>query len=326
MNKDIYVLIEHLQGQVADISTVMLVAARHLIKQSAGEGHVVAVLLGHNIRELADTLPADRVLYVDHPALVDFAGDAYQQVLADLIEDHTPRLLLCGDTSIGAEVASRLSVQLDLPVVSYCRRVSVENGTVKFISQICGGKIMVEGTLPGTTSLVLMIPSDFKPEAGPVEQLPEVTVVTPPVRVESAVKLTRYIEPDAGDVDIAAEPILIAVGRGLQNPDNLEPVQALANALGGTICASRPVVDQGWLPATRLVGRSGKKVKPRLYLAMGVSGAPEHTEAITNSELIIAVNTDPTAPIFNIANYGIEADMFDLLPALTEQLEQVQGG
>jgi electron transfer flavoprotein alpha subunit len=138
------------------------------------------------------------------------------------------------------------------------------------------------------------------------------------------VTLKQYIEPEVGDVDISTEPILIAVGRGIQQEANLELAEELANALGGTICASRPVVDQGWLPISRLVGKSGKSVKPKVFLAIGISGAPEHVEAVTGSETIIAINTDPAAPIFDIAKYGANVDLFELVPALTEQLQQAK--
>ena len=136
------------------------------------------------------------------------------------------------------------------------------------------------------------------------------------------VTLAQYVEPEAGDVDISKAPILISVGRGVQTEDNIELVEELAEALGGAVCSSRPVVDQGWLPTSRMVGKSGQTVKPKLYLAMGISGAPEHVEAITDSELIVAINTDPAAPIFDVAQYGAEVDMLDLLETLIEQIEE----
>lgn len=152
---------------------------------------------------------------------------------------------------------------------------------------------------------------------------------TPPVMRASVpdlsglpVKVTQYVEPEAGDVDITSENLLIAVGRGIQSQDNIEIADELAQVLSGVVCASRPVVDQGWLPTTRLVGKSGYQVKPKVYLALGISGAPEHTEGITGSDTIIAINTDPGAPIFNIAKYGIVEDIFDLVPVLTEKLEE----
>jgi electron transfer flavoprotein alpha subunit len=321
MNQDIYVVIEHLRGQVADISYVMLAAANGLAQVTGGD--VVGVLLGHNAQDLANSLAAKRVLYVDHPTLADFTSDAYQKVLAGLIGDNEPRAVLFGHTSMGMDVASGLSARLGLPLVSSCRSFGPDG---KFISQICGGKIMAEGDLPDTTTLVTMIPGGYKPEEGQSAQPPEVTPVTAPALEELRVTLKQYVEPEAGDVDISREPILISVGRGIQNQDNIELAEELAEVLGGVVCASRPVVDQGWLPTTRLVGKSGQTVKPQLYLALGISGAPEHAEAITNSEMIVAINTDPAAPIFDIAKYGAEVDLLDLVEVLTEQVRQAKGG
>lgn len=317
MNQDIYVVVEHLRGQVADISYVMLAAARVLAQKSGGE--TVAVLLGHDARGLASDLAADRVLYMNHPALAEFTSDAYQKALAAIIEENEPRAVLLGDTSIGAGVASVLSARLGLPMVSSCQSFSADG---QFLSQICGGKIMAEGDLPEPTALVTMVPGGFKPEEGQSADAPEVTEVAAPALEDLRVKLARYIEPEVGDVDISKEPILIAVGRGIQTQDNIELAEELAEAMGGVVCSSRPVVDQGWLPTSRMVGKSGQSVKPKLYLALGISGAPEHVQAITDSELIIAINTDPAAPIFDVAQYGAEVDMLDLMEVLIEQIEE----
>jgi electron transfer flavoprotein alpha subunit len=317
MNQDIYVVIEHLRGQVADISYVMLAVGRVAAEGTGGD--VVAVLLGHDAQGLASDLAADRVLYVDDPALADFTSDAYQTVLAGLISEGEPRAVLFGHTSIGSDVASGLSVRLGLPLVSQCRSVGADG---KFISQICGGKIMAEGDLPDPTALVTMVPGAFKPEEGQSASPPSVTSVEAPALDGLRVTLAQYVEPEAGDVDISKAPILISVGRGVQTEDNIELVEELAEALGGAVCSSRPVVDQGWLPTSRMVGKSGQTVKPKLYLAMGISGAPEHVEAITDSELIVAINTDPAAPIFDVAQYGAEVDMLDLLETLIEQIEE----
>ncbi|MEJ2264231.1 MAG: electron transfer flavoprotein subunit alpha/FixB family protein [Anaerolineales bacterium] len=322
MNQDIYVIVEHILGQISDISYVMLAAARVLAQGTGGD--VVAVLLGHNAQELASDLSADQVLYVDHPVLADFTPEAYQKVLAELVRENTPRVVLFGHTSMGTDVVSGLAAQLDLPLLTQCYRVRAEGGVLKFVSQICGGKIMAEGELPSTTSLVTMVPGGFKPEKGHSTEPPTVTQAAAPAIEDLRISLKQYIEPEAADVDISKEPILVAVGRGIQREDNLELAEELVEALGGTLCASRPVVDQGWLPTSRLVGKSGKKVKPEVYLALGISGAPEHVEAITDSETIIAVNTDPLAPIFDIAQYGVEADMFDLLPVIIEKIQEVK--
>jgi electron transfer flavoprotein alpha subunit len=320
MNQDIYVVIEHLRGQVADISYVMLAAAGDLAQVTGGE--VVGVLLGQDAQSLADNLAAKRVLYVDHPALADFTPDAYQKVLAELISNNEPRVVLFGHTSAGMDMVGGLSIQLELPLVSSCRSFEADG---KFVSQICGGKIMAEGDLPDKTTLVTMIPGAYKPEEGQSDQSPEVTPVEAPALEGLRVSLAQYIEPEVGDVDISREPILVAVGRGLQNEDNLELAEELAEALGGVVSSSRPVVDQGWLPTSRMVGKSGQSVKPKLYLALGISGAPEHVEGMADSELIVAINTDPAAPIFDIAQYGAEVDLLDLIEVLTEQIQEAKG-
>ena len=322
MSQDIYVLIEHLRGQVTDISYVTLAAGR-ILAQGTG-GKVVALLLGYNAHQLSNGLAANQVLYIDHPALADFTSDAYQNALASLIKEKTPRAVLFGNTSIGSDVASTLSAQLGLPLVSACRNVRVEDSTLKFVSQICGGKIMAEGDLPGPTALLTMVPGGYKPEDGQSSQPPQVIFVEAPSMATQRIRLAQYIEPETSDVDISKELIIVSVGRGIQNQENIELAEELARALGGVVCSSRPVVDQGWLPTSRLVGRSGRSVKPKIYLAMGISGAPEHVEAITGSDVIIAINTDPTAPIFNLAKYGAVADLLELIPVLTEKIQQAK--
>jgi len=314
MTSDIYVLIEHLQGQVSDMSYMMLAAGRPLAEGSGG--NLVAMLLGQDAQGLAVDLGADRVLYVDHPALADFSPEAYTRVVAELIKEGAPQVVLLGETSMGADVAGTLSARLDLPIVSLCRNAYAEGGTLKFVSQIYGGKVLAEGELPKPMALITMVPGDFKAEAGQSATSPEI--------VPTAHK--QFIEPEAGDIDIAKEPILIAVGRGIQQEANLELAEDLANAMGGTTCASRPVVDQGWMPTSRLVGKSGKSVKSKIFLAIGISGAPEHVQGITGSEMIIAINTDPSAPIFDVAKYGAEADAIDLMPVLTEKVQEAKSG
>jgi electron transfer flavoprotein alpha subunit len=320
MSQDILVLIEHLQGQVSDISYVMLAAGRVLAGGTGGK--VIAMLMGQDAKKLANDLGADEVLYVDHAALKDFSSDAYLQVLSGYVQENQPRAVFMGHTTIGMDVASGLSARLGVPLVSQCLSVSAD---AKFTSQVCGGKIMAEGALPEPTALVTMVPGAYKPEEGKSDKAPKVTDHAAPDMGELRVQLREYIEPEAGDVDITSQNVLVAVGRGLQNEADLELAQELADAMGGAVCASRPIVDQGWLPTTRLVGKSGLSVKPKLYLAFGISGAPEHTESIMDSDLLIAVNTDPNAPIFDIAKFGIEADLLDLLPVLIEQLQPVKG-
>jgi electron transfer flavoprotein alpha subunit len=322
MSNDIYVLVEHLRGSVTDISFIMLAAAKDLTAGTGGQ--IVALLLGHDASDLSADLAANTVWYMDSPELAEFTPDAYQSAVADLIQRNAPRAVLLGHTSIGMDVASTLSARLDLPLVSQCRYMYADKDDLKFLCRICGGKMMAEGMLPGPTALATFVPGEYKPEQGRATHPPEVIDVPPPALVDLRVSLIEYLEPEAGDVDITKEPLLISVGRGIQREDNVEVAEELAATLGGAVSASRPVVDQRWLPTSRLVGKSGKTVKPKLYFALGISGAPEHVEAITDSEVVIAVNTDPSAPIFDIAKYGAVIDIHDLMPLLIEEAQKVR--
>jgi electron transfer flavoprotein alpha subunit len=323
MNQDIYVVIEHLRGQVAEISYTMLAAARELAGASGGK--VVGVLLGKDAQKLAENLAVDQVLYVDHLALAEFNPDAYLTVLSGLIGEKQPRAVLLGSTTIGSDVAGGLSIKLNAPLVSQCQQFVVDGSAVKAVSKICGGKIMAETDLPETTTLIAMIPGGYGPEDGQGQGAAIETVAAPGLD-GMRVTLSSYIEPEAADVDLEKEPFVVAVGRGIQTQDNIELAQDLADLLGGVVAGSRPVVDQGWLATSRLVGKSGKHVKAKMYLTLGISGAPEHVEGITGTETIIAINSDPAAPIFNVAKYGANVDLFDLIDPLIEKVREAKGG
>jgi electron transfer flavoprotein alpha subunit len=263
------------------------------------------------------------VIICDHPQLTDFSADAWQRTLAAIFEEYTPRAVFFGNTTIGADLSSYLSVELDYPIINSCIMVN-EEGLIT--SQICGGKIMVDSQLAEKPTVITMIPGGYKPEQGAGGPPEEVIDFPAPDLSDLKVKLLQYIEPDTSDVDISQEKVLVAIGRGIQTEDNIELAEELAELLGGTVCASRPVVDQGWLPTSRLVGKSGKTVKPDLYLSLGISGATEHVEGITGSKVIIAVNSDPDAPIFDAAKYGIETDLFDLIDPLLEEIQAAKNG
>ncbi len=315
MHQDIFVIIEHIQGRVSDISYIMIAAARVLAETTGGK--VVGVLLGHNSQDLATDLAADQILYGDHPLLAEFTSDSYNQALKSLFSEYQPKAVLFGSTTIGGDVAGMLAVRYGYPIVSSCIRF--HEG--KVVSQICGGKIMAETEFPDTTTFITMIPGGYKPEQGQSEHPPEVTPFSV-VLDDMKVTLKQFIEPEVGDVDITSQDVLIAVGRGIQNQDNIELAEELAELLNGAVCSSRPVVDQGWLPISRMVGKSGQKVKPKLYLALGISGAPEHIEGISDAEMVIAINIDPNAPIFDVAKYGAVVDLFDMIDYLVEAVEE----
>lgn len=321
MSENIFVLAEHLKGELTEPTFEALGAARAVADETGSQ--VVGLLLGQGVEGLAGQMgAADRVLVVDDPVLADFTPEAYLVVLEPLLREHQPRLTLLLNTAMGMDLAAALSVRLDWPLVAYCNGLRTEDGTVVTTSQVYGGKVMAECALTGGPALVSVLAGAFPADAGRTGDAPSVESVAPPVLLDGLrTRFRGLIEPEAGDVDITRAEVIVAVGRGIQSEDNLELAEELAEALGGVEAASRPITDAGWLPRTRQVGKSGMTVKPKLYLALGISGAPEHVEGMKDAELIIAVNTDPNAPIFDVAHYGVEADLFDVVEALLETLE-----
>ena len=319
MTNDIFILAEHLNGKLSDGSYEMVGLAKRL----AGEigGRAIAVLLGSGIPSLAGMLGSDSVLYVDDPALADFNPEAYARVLSALVKEHNPRLLMIGSTSMGMDLAAGLSVTTGLPHIAYVNGLQAQGETLVVTSQIYGGKIQAEAVPDGEACIVSCLAGVFAADAGRIEQATPVESMASPVPLgDLRVKFVRLIQPAGGDVDITQQPMLVSIGRGIGGPENIELAQELADALGAAVSASRPVTDAGWLPKTRQVGKSGLTVKPKVYLALGISGAPEHLEGMRGAELIIAVNTDPQAPIFDVAHYGATCDMLDLMPSLTEKI------
>lgn len=319
MSNQILVIAEHLKGQIEDITFEMLGKGKALAGNLGGE--LAVVLLGHNHKGLADQLGvADKVIYVDDPNLAEYNPEAYCRTVSSVIEAQQPKLALIANTSMGMDLAAGVSVDRSLPLVAYANDISAEGGSLSVVSQLYGGKINVESQLEGDSCVVSVIAGSFPADAGKGDGSPAIEEASPPDLSTLNVRFKQLIEPEAGDVDITQQEILVSVGRGIQSDDNLPMAEELASKLGGVISCSRPIVDSKWLGKTRQVGKSGLKVKPRLYLALGISGAPEHIEGIKDAELIIAVNTDPNAPIFDHAHYGVVADLFDIIPAIGERL------
>lgn len=320
MSVDVAVVVEHVDGKVADVSFEMLGRARELSRASGGRA--VAVAAGHDLTAVAAELgAADAVVLCQDASLAHYTPEAHQRALGAILRGRAPRAVLVANTAMGMDLAAGLSGALGWPLVAYCRDVRAGGGRLLATSQIYGGKILAEAEVEAPSAIFSILAGSFPAEAGRAAGSPAVEEVAAPDGAPARVRFTRLIKPEGGDVDITRETVLVSVGRGIQSRDNLAVVEELAAALGGALSASRPIVDQGWLPKTRQVGKSGMTVKPKLYVAVGISGAPEHLEGMRGAELIVAVNTDPNAPIFDVAHYGVVADLFDVLPALTEKIK-----
>ncbi|MDH5643796.1 MAG: electron transfer flavoprotein subunit alpha/FixB family protein [Gemmatimonadota bacterium] len=323
MSNDIFVLIEHRDGVVAETSFELIGKAKELAGESGGAA--VAVILGDGAATLTGKLgAADRAIVIDGPGVAQFTPTGYTAALKPVLGEHEPLLMLFPNSAVGMDVAAGLSQAADLPLAAYAVDLKLADGQPVVTSQVYGGKINAEMKFTKGRGIVTVIAGSFPADAGQQDGSPEIQSVATDAS-DSRVRFKKLIAPEAGDVDITKESVLVSVGRGVEEEDNIELAQELADALGGAVSASRPVVDAGWLPKTRQVGKSGLKVKPKLYLAVGISGAPEHLEGMRDAELIIAVNSDENAPIFSVAHYGVVGDLFDLLPSLTEKIQERVG-
>lgn len=320
MCSEVCVVAETLRGKITDIAFMMLAAGRRLADGLTTK--LTALLLGQDLRQAAGELgAADRVVCIEHEHLADFNPEAYLCVLAGVLMQHKPRLVLFGHTAMGTDLACGLAKRLHLPLATSCRTFSLSGSAVQFSAPTCGGKLIASGTLPEPTCLATVMPGGYTADEGRSTKVPTVEAVAAPAGLDQVrTRFKQYIEPPVTDVDIAKEAILVSVGRGIQNRDNIAAAEKLAKALGGVVSGSRPVVDQGWIPTTRLVGKSGKQVRPKLYLAIGISGAPEHLEGVPEAELMLAINTDAKAPIFDVAHYGATCNALELMPILAEKL------
>jgi len=319
---EILVLAEHRRGELRDVSFEMLGKGQELAM--AMDVPLAAVLLGHNVDGFATELAkyANRVLVVEDERLGHFNADAYQQVLAHLITARKPSLVLIGHSAYGMDLAPSLATQLNLPLVTDCVGLEFEDGQLFAVREMYGGKVSARVAFrPADTYMVTVRQAAFPFEEGQLLG-GEIMAVDSPLSGEIEYRrFLEYVEAAVGEVDITQADIVVAVGRGIKEKDNLPLVEKLAQALGGVLAGSRPVVDAGWLPPERQVGQSGKTVKPKLYVAVGISGASQHLAGMKASSTIVAINKDPDAPIFKVAHYGIVDDLFKVVPALTAQLE-----
>lgn len=322
---EIFVLAEHRQGQIRDIAFEMLTKGRELAEKTNSD--LTAVLLGKEVKEQAETLSqyAQKVLLVEDAKLENFNSEAYHKVLSSLINEHKPLLTMIGHTSFGVDLAPSIAAALKLPLATDCIELEFEGETLVITRQMYGGKVNVKATVHKAESYIVTVR-----QAAFAAQKPalngEITETPSPLSEEiTGKRFIKYVLPPPGGVDITAADVLIGIGRGIKDESNMPMVEELANAFGGVLACSRPIVDKGWLPSDRQVGTSGKTVKPKLYIALGISGAFQHVLGMKNSDIIIAVNKDSNAPIFSFADYGVVEDLFKIVSPLKSKVYELKG-
>lgn len=317
---EIFVLVEHRQGKIRDITYEMLGAGKNIATQYQASS--TAVLLGHNVKNLAEELAlrGSKVLVIEDGNLEHFNSIFYQKVLSSLISKYQPLLTLIGHTAFGMDLAPSLSVQMDFPLVTDCIGLSLEENRLKATRSIYGGKVNANVCLRESKGYIAtMRPGVFTPGASGEKKGGIVMEPSPLQGTIDVKKFVEYIEAPITGEDITQAEIIVSVGQGIGGPEHIPMIEEVAKSLGGVLACSRPVVDRNWLPKDRQVGISGKTVKPKIYIAIGISGAFQHVTAMQGSETIIAINKDPRAPIFGVADYGIVDDFQNVIPILKEK-------
>lgn len=319
----IFVIAEHRQGELRDITFEMLYKARALGREHAHT--LTAVVLGGPDSGFGDRLApwADRVVVMEDERLSAFDADIYTAALLKLMAEQAPFLTLMGHTPWGMDLAPALSVRAGLPVATDCVDILLEEGGPVAIRQIYNGKLYSRVGFKASTGYMMTVrPGAFSlDEAPPEDGVGEVATRALDAEVpESRKEFVEFVDTGGGEVDITQADLLVSVGRGVGEAENIDAVKALAELLGGTLSCSRPVVDRHWLPKYHQVGTSGKTVKPKVYLALGISGAFQHVAGIAGAGTVIAVNKDGKAPIFRVADYGVVDDLFTVVDALREKI------
>jgi len=280
-----------------------------------------------NVAQQAIGYGADTVYLADDATLASFRVDPYAAVIKALVEEHQPAIILWGGTSRGRELAAVVGADLGVGVAADCLDLTLDDeGNLVATRPIYTGNILTDVVFCTKPQMATVRGRAFPmPEADPSRSGQVVAVPAVLSEEEIAVKVVGFEESGVGEVSVAEANIIVSGGRGVKGPEGFEPIRELAAVLGAAVGASRAAVDAGWIPYPHQVGQTGKQVRPDLYIACGISGAIQHLAGMRTSKVIVAINKDPEAPIFQVADYGIVEDLFKAVPALTEALKERLG-
>jgi|WetSurMetagenome_2_1015567.scaffolds.fasta_scaffold08437_3 electron transfer flavoprotein alpha subunit len=318
---EIIVIAEHRNGELREITFQMLSKASELAKDQTYD--LTVVLLGGNTENMAAQLKdrAARVVAYNDERLQHFDVEYYRDTLAGLITERKPFMVLMGHTPWGMDLAPALAVKTGFPLATDCVDILMESGKPKVIRQIYSGKIFARMAFRNAPSYLITVRGGAFPVSDSCGYQAEIIHASmPSLSAKSRREFLGYQDTSKGEVDITQADLLVSVGRGVGEQENIPNVKQLADLMGGTLSCSRPVVDKKWLPKYHQVGTSGKTVKPKVYLALGISGAFQHVAGISGAGTIIAVNRDKKAPIFRVADYGVTADLLSIVAALKEKV------
>ncbi len=321
MAKKVLVLGEARSGELRNVTFEAIAAAKDI----SNGGEVVGALLGDNVTELGNeliTYGADRVVVANNDKLKDYTPDGYSQAFMQVIEKENPDAIVMGHTSIGKDLSPKIAAKLEAGVISDAIAVEADGDDVVFVRPIYSGKAFEKQRLKEGTLIATIRPNNIKAlekdesRSGDVSEL-DVEIKDLRTIVKEIVRKTTT------GVDLSEANIIVAGGRGVKSAEGFETLQELADVLGAAVGASRGACDAGYCDYSLQIGQTGKVVTPDLYIACGISGAIQHLAGMSNSKVIVAINKDPEANIFNVADYGIVGDLFEVVPLLTEEFKKI---
>ncbi|MBB6444435.1 electron transfer flavoprotein subunit alpha/FixB family protein [Bacillus benzoevorans] len=321
MGRKVLVLADIRDGALRNVSFEAIAAAKLI----ADGGEVVAALFGESIGEESSSLihyGADRVLKVEHPNLKSYTTDACQQALLQVIDREKPDGLIMGHTAQGKDLAPRIAIKLNAGLVSDVVDIEMDGGEAVFTRPIYSGKAFEKLKVKEGLVLATIRPNNITPLEKDEARSGEVSNITVDINDLRTI-IKDVVRKSTGGIDLSEAKIIVSGGRGLKAADNFQLLEELANVLGAAVGASRGACDAGYCDYSLQVGQTGKVVTPDLYIAVGISGAIQHLAGMSNSKVIVAINKDPEAPIFEVADYGIVGDLFDVVPLLIEEMKAV---
>jgi electron transfer flavoprotein alpha subunit len=322
----ILLITEQREGKWNNVSLETLAAAQQVASQA--DGTVTGAVIGQGVAPLADNLAAfklDEVLLIEHDLLDKYTPDGFAIALRQVIENAKPDLVLLPHTYQVRDFAPKLAASMNKGMIGDCIGYRHENGKLVFVRQMFQGRTNADVVFTGEPPWIATFQAgafraDLAAKGASKAPVKAVSVELKPDQIRT--KPLELFREAKQAVDLTQAPILVSVGRGIKAPENIAMAEKLAKLLGGEVSASRPICDEGWLPMDRQIGSSGQTVAPKLYLALGISGAIQHVVGMKASRTIAAINKDQNAPIFEIADYGVVGDLFEIVPALIEELEK----
>jgi len=325
MAQGVWTIAEQRDGEIRKITYEIVSEGRRLADALGQE--LTVILLGSNIKEKAAELGqygADKVLVADDSRLEPYTTDAYVSVISELVKANDPQILILGASVEGKDLAARLAASLDVGMAQDCTVFAIEDGNLVATRPIYAGKayakVTFENSLPQMAAARPKVMSISEPDASRSAEVVDASFTLDDADLKT--KVVDVAKDESGKVDLTEADKIVSGGRGMKGPENYKILEELADLIGASVGASRAAVDAGWRPHPDQVGQTGKVVSPNLYIACGISGAIQHLAGMSTSKVIVAINKDEDAPIFQRADYGVVGDLFDVVPALTEEVKK----